>query len=59
MIPLKKVKQIVSTYETLTKELASGNIDKKDFAKKSKEYSSIREVINRAKGYLGFEKEKA
>jgi len=58
MIPLKKVKQIVSTYETLKKEFASGNIDKKDFAKKSKEYSSIREVINRAKGYLGFEKEK-
>jgi len=58
MIPLKKVKQIVSTYETLTKELASGSIDKKDFAKKSIEYSSIREVINRAKGYLGFEKEK-
>jgi len=59
MIPVEKVKQIVSTYETLEKELASGNIDKKDFAKKSKEYSSIREVINRAKGYLGFEKEKA
>ena len=56
MIPLKKVKQIVSTYETLKNELASGNIDKKDFAKKSKEYSSICEVINRAKGYLGFEK---
>ena len=59
MIPLDKVKQIVSTYETLEKELASGDINKKDFANKSKGYSSIREVINQARSYLGFEKEKA
>ena len=58
MIPFEKVKQIISTYETLEKELASGNIDKKDFVKKSKEYSSIREVIGQARNYLGFEKEK-
>jgi len=59
MIPLEKVKQIVSTYETLEKELASDHINKKDFANKSKGYSSIREVINQARSYLGFEKEKA
>ncbi len=59
MIPLEQVKQIVSTYETLEKELASGDINKKDFANKSKGYSSIREVINQARSYLGFEKEKA
>ena len=59
MIPLEKVKQIVSTYETLEKELVSGDINKKDFANKSKGYSSIREVINQARSYLGFEKEKA
>ena len=58
MIPLEKVKQIVSTYETLEKELASGDIKKKDFAQKSKGYSSIREGINQARSYLGFEKEK-
>ena len=58
MIPLAKVKLIIDTYETLEKELASGNIDKKDFVKKSKEYSSIGEVIDHAKGYLSFEKEK-
>ena len=58
MISLEKVKQIVNKYETLEKELASGNINKKDFAKKSKGYSSIREVINQARSYLGFEKEK-
>ena len=37
MIPLEKVKQIVDTYKALEKELASGDIDKKDFVKKSKE----------------------
>ena len=58
MIPLEKVKQIVSTYETLEKELASGDIKKKDFAQKSKRYSSIREVINQARSYLIFEQEK-
>ena len=58
MIPIEKVQQIVNTYETLEKELASGNVDKKDFVKKSKEYSSISEIINEAKGYLDLEKEK-
>ena len=58
MIPITKIKFIVDTYNTLEKELASGNIDKKDFVKKSKEYSSIGEVIDCAKGYLNFEKEK-
>ena len=54
MIPVAKVKSIVDTYKTLEKELASGNIDKKNFAKKSKEYSSIGEIIDQAKGYLSF-----
>ena len=58
MIPIAKVKLIVDTYKTLEKELASGNIDKKDFVKKSKEYSSIGEIIDQAKSYLSFEKEK-
>ena len=58
MIPLEKVKQIVSTYETLETELASSDNGKKDFDKKSKEYSAIGGIIDEAKGYLGFEKEK-
>ena len=59
MIPLEKVKLIVRTYEILEKELASANIDKKDFVKKSKEYSSIGDIINEAKAYIGFQKEQA
>jgi len=58
MIPLDKVRQIVKSYEALEKDLASGDIDKKNFVKKSKEYSSIGEVINQAKGYLSFDREK-
>ena len=58
MIPLDKIKKIVNKYETLEKELASGNISKKDFVKKSKEYSSIGDIINEARGYIGLEKEK-
>ena len=58
MIPLEKVKQIVDTYKALEKELASGDIDKKNFAKKSKEYSNLGGVINPACDYVDFEKEK-
>nr|AAR37562.1 peptide chain release factor 1 [uncultured marine bacterium 313] len=58
MIPLEKIQQIVNTYKTLEKELASSDIGKKDFVKKSKEYSGIGEIIDEAKGYLDFEKEK-
>ena len=57
MIPIEKVKLIVDTYTTLEKKLASSEIDKKDFVKKSKEYSSLGEIINEAKGYISFEKE--
>ncbi len=57
MIPVEKVKLIVSRYEALQKDLASGNLDKKDFVKKSKEYSSVEEIIEAAKGYINFEKE--
>ena len=45
MIPVAKIKLIVDTYETLEKELASGDISKEDFVNKSKEYSSIGEII--------------
>ena len=58
MVPIEKVKSIITTYESLEKELASGSLDNKVFVKKSKEYSSIGEVIKESKGYISFEKEK-
>ena len=58
MIPIEKIKNIIKKYETLEKELSSGNLEPKMFAKKSKEYSSIGAVIQVAKEYLNFENEK-
>ena len=36
MIPLEKVRDLISKHENLEKELSSGSIDKKNFAEKSK-----------------------
>jgi len=58
MIPIEKVKLILNKYNNLEKELASSSIDKKDFVKKSKEYSSIGEIINEVRSYVNFDKEK-
>ena len=58
MVPIEKVKDIISKHDILEKELASGNIDSKLFAKKSKEYSSLGEIIEIAKKYISFENEK-
>ena len=58
MIPTKKVEQLVDKYQSLEKELSSGGIDKKDFAIKSKEYSSLGEIIQCEREYLNFENQK-
>ena len=58
MVPKDKVKDIITKHNKLEKELSSENIDPKSFAKKSKEYSSLGEIISTAKEYLNFENEK-
>ncbi len=58
MIPIQKVKDIVVRHDTLEKELSSGKIDTKLFAKKSKEYSNLGHIISVAKEYINFDKEK-
>ncbi len=58
MVPIEKVKDIISKYDALEKELASGNIDPKLFAKKSKEYSSLGDIIKIAREYINLEREK-
>ena len=58
MIPLKKVEELILKHKKLEDELSSGNIDKKLFANKSKEYSDLNEIIKQAKKYLSFEKNK-
>ena len=56
MIPIDKVRDIISKHKLLEKELSSNEIDKKNFAKKSKEYSDLNEILNSAKQYLSFDK---
>ena len=58
MIPQKTVEELIAKHLLLEKDLSSGSIDKKLFAEKSKEYSDLNEIINDAKKYILFEKEK-
>ena len=58
MIPRKTIEELISKHSLLEKDLSSVNLDKKLFAEKSKEYSEINEIINDAKKYLSFEKDK-
>ena len=58
MIPIQKIKDIITKHDLLEKELASGSIDSKLFAKKSKEYSNLGGIISVAKEYINFENEK-
>ncbi len=58
MVPVNKVKDIINKHDALEKELASGNIDPKLFAKKSKEYSNLRNIILVAREFVNFENEK-
>ena len=51
MIPLEKVKNIISKHSKLEVDLSSSNIDKKKFADMSKEYSDLNEIIDDAKFY--------
>ena len=59
MIPLKKIKDLITKHSDLERDLSSGKIDKKFFAEKSKEYSDLNEIISDAKNYISFEKDKS
>ena len=48
MLPLDKVRDLISKHNSLEKDLSSGNVDKKKYAEKSKEYSDLNEIINEA-----------
>jgi len=56
MIPLKKIEELIKKHSLLEKDLSSGEIDKKLFAEKSKEYSDLNEIIKDAKKYISYEK---
>ena len=58
MIPHKTIVELIDKHLSLEKDLSSGQVDKKLFAEKSKEYSDLNEIIEDAKKYISFEKDK-
>jgi peptide chain release factor 1 len=58
MVPLKKIEDLISKHFSLEKELSSGEVEKKLFAEKSKEYSDLNDIIKEAKQYISYNKEK-
>ena len=58
MIPIKTIEELILKHSSLEKDLSSGEIDKKLFAEKSKEYSDVNEIISYAKDYISFPNEK-
>ena len=58
MIPKKTIEELILRHSTLEKDLSSGEIDKKLFAEKSKEYSDVNEIIENARKYLSHEDNK-
>ena len=59
MIPQKTIEELINKHSTLEKDLSSGKMDKKLFAEKSKEYSDLNEIVEDARKYILFEKDKA
>ena len=58
MIPLKTIEDLIKKHSLLEKDLSSATIDKKLFAEKSKEYSDLNDIIQNAKKYISYEKDK-
>ncbi len=58
MIPKKTIEDLINKHSVLEKDLSSGKIDKKLFAEKSKEYADLNEIVENAKKYISFEKDK-
>jgi len=58
MISLEKLESIVNRYNDLESSLSKTDIDKKEFVKNSKEYSSIGEIIETIKSYIDVIKDK-
>ena len=58
MIPKNKVRDLISRHSLLEKELSSGEIEKKKFAEKSKEYADLNEIIKEVNEYYTFDNDK-
>ncbi len=58
MIPEKTIEELINKHSILEQDLSSGKVDKKFFAEKSKEYSDLNEIVENAKKYILYEKDK-
>ena len=52
------MKNLISKHSLLEKNYQTGEVDKKLFAEKSKEYADLNDVIDDAKKYFSYEGEK-
>ena len=59
MIPLKTIEELIKKHSLLEIDLSSGKIDKKIFAEKSKEYADLNEIIQNAKKYINYERDRS
>ncbi len=59
MIPFKTIEDLIKKHVLLEKDLSEGKIDKKLFAEKSKEYADLNEIIQDAKKYISYEKDRS
>ena len=57
-LPINKVNEIIGKHKELEKDLSSTEIDSKTFAKKSKEYSNLNEIIQNALDYSNYKNNK-
>ena len=57
-LPSQKVLEIIKKHSDLEKDLSSSNLDSKSFAQKSKEYSSLNDIIKFAIEYSNFDSSK-
>ena len=55
MLPQDKVQNLIDRHFKLENELSSGEIEKKNYAEISKEYSDLNYIIKYAKEYLSYE----
>ena len=58
MIPQRTIDELITKHSNLEKDLSSGRIEKSLFAEKSKEYADLNEIIDIAKKFKSFEKDK-
>ena len=58
MLPLKTIEDLIKKHTSLDKELTTGEVDKKLFAEKSKEYSELNDIIKNAKKFISYAKDK-